>query len=328
MRPADIFSFPDPALFHHNPKVNSEKPRLIAVLGPTASGKSGLAMELAGRLGAEIVSADSLQLYRHLDIGTAKPSPEERCAIPHHLIDIADPDEEFNAGRFRALARDVIRELHSRGKKVILVGGTYLYIKVLLSGLIEDIPADTGVRTGIKKLRASHGTGYVYEMLRSIDPAAAGRIHPNDYVRAERALEVFYLTGEKMSHLQSLHEFGEREFYYLKIGISVEREELRGRIDLRVDRMMEEGLLEEVGKLRGMGYGPQLKPMQSIGYKEINRHIDGEITLEKAVELIKRDTKRFAKRQMTWLRRDKEINWFEIPRDFDKALAASRAFFG
>jgi tRNA dimethylallyltransferase len=308
--------------------VNSEKPRLIAVLGPTASGKSGLAMELAGRLGAEIVSADSLQLYKHLDIGTAKPSPIERGAIPHHLIDIADPDEEFNAGRFRALARDVIRELHSRGKKVILVGGTYLYIKLLLSGLIEDIPADTTIRNGIKKLRASHGTGYVYEMLRSIDPAAAERIHPNDYVRAERALEVFYLTGEKMSHLQSLHEFGEREFDYLKIGISVEREDLRGRIDLRVDRMMEEGLVEEIGKLRDMGYGPEFKPMQSIGYKEINRYIDGEISLEKAVELIKRDTKRFAKRQMTWLRRDKEINWFEIPRDFDKALAASRAFFG
>jgi len=308
--------------------VNSEKPRLIAVLGPTASGKSRLAMELAGRLGAEIVSADSLQLYRHLDIGTAKPSPEERSAIPHHLIDIADPGEEFNAGRFRALARDVIRELHSRGKKVILVGGTYLYIKVLLSGLIEDIPADTTIRSGIKKLRASHGTGYVYEMLRSIDSAAAERIHPNDYVRAERALEVFYLTGEKMSHLQSLHEFGEREFNYLKIGISVEREDLRGRIDLRVGRMMEEGLVDEVGKLRDMGYGPELKPMQSIGYKEINRYIDGEITLEKAVELIKRDTKRFAKRQMTWLRRDKEINWFDIPRDFEKALATSRAFLG
>lgn len=308
--------------------MNSDKPRLIAILGPTASGKSRLAIELARHIGAWIVSADSLQLYRHLDIGTAKPSPEERSVVPHHLIDIADPDEEFNAGRFRALARDVINELYSRGRKVILVGGTYLYIKVLLSGLIEDIPADTAVRSGIKKLRASHGTDYVYGMLKSIDPAAAARIHPNDYVRAERALEVFYVTGEKLSHLQSLHEFGEREFDYLKIGISVEREELGRRIDQRVNRMIEEGLVDEVRNLRNMGYGPLLKPMQSIGYKEINTYLDGGITLERAVELIKRDSRRLAKRQMTWLKRDDEINWYDIPRDFDKALAASSAFFG
>ena len=285
-------------------------------------------MEIARHLGAEIVSADSLQLYRHLDIGTAKPTPEERSVVPHHLIDIADPGEEFNAGRFRALAREVIHEVHSRGKNVILVGGTYLYIKVLLSGLIEDIPADTAVRSRIKKLRESHGTDYVYGMLKSIDPAAAARIHHNDYVRAERALEVFYVTGEKLSHLQSLHEFGDREFDYLKIGISVEREELRRRIDERVDRMIEGGLIEEVRNLRSMGYGSELKPMQSIGYKEINSYLDGGITFERAVELIKRDSRRLAKRQMTWLRRDKEINWFDIPRDLEKALAATRAFFG
>jgi tRNA dimethylallyltransferase len=147
-------------------------------------------------------------------------------------------------------------------------------------------------------------------------------------VRTERALEVFYLTGEKMSHLQSLHEFGERDSEYIKIGIAVERGELRGRIDARVDKMMDEGLVEEVKKLRLMGYGPELKPMQSIGYKEINRCLDGEIGLEEAVGLIKRDTKRFAKRQMTWLRRDKEINWFELPRDFEKVLDTARAFFG
>ncbi|HVY54390.1 MAG TPA: tRNA (adenosine(37)-N6)-dimethylallyltransferase MiaA, partial [Thermodesulfobacteriota bacterium] len=188
--------------------------------------------------------------------------------------------------------------------------------------------ADSSIRSGIKKLRASRGTEYVYGMLKSIDPVAAERIHPNDYVRAERALEVFYITGEKMSHLQSLHEFGEREFDYLKIGISVERDELRGRIGQRVDRMIAEGLVDEVKKLRAMGYGPELKSMQSIGYKEINSYLDGRITLERAVELIKRDSGRLAKRQMTWLRRDKEINWFEIPRDFDKALTASRAFLG
>jgi tRNA dimethylallyltransferase len=308
--------------------VKSDKPRLLVILGPTASGKSKLGMDIAEGLRSEIVSADSLQLYRHLDIGTAKPSREERGIVPHHIIDIVDPDEEFNAGKFRAEARKAIEELDRSGKGVILVGGTYLYVKVLLSGLIEDLPADQEIRNSLKKLRSEFGTEYVYERLKSLDPGAAARIHPNDYVRTERALEVFYLTGEKISHLQSLHEFGERDYEYIKIGIAVERGELRGRIDARVDKMMDEGLVEEVKKLRLMGYGPELKPMQSIGYKEINRYLDGEIGLEEAVGLIKRDTKRFAKRQMTWLRRDKEINWFEPPRDYEKVFDTARNFFG
>lgn len=285
-------------------------------------------MDIAEGLRSEIVSADSLQLYRHLDIGTAKPPREERGIVPHHIIDIVDPDEDFNAGKFRTEARKAVEKLHRTGKGIILVGGTYLYVKVLLSGLIEDLPADQEIRNSLKKLRSEFGTEHVYERLKSLDPVAAARIHPNDYVRTERALEVFYLTGETMSHLQSLHEFGERDYEYIKIGIAVERGELRGRIDARVDKMMDEGLVEEVKKLRLMGYGPELKPMQSIGYKEINRCLDGEIGLEEAVGLIKRDTKRFAKRQMTWLRRDKEINWFELPRDFEKVLDTARAFFG
>ncbi|MCI0481825.1 MAG: tRNA (adenosine(37)-N6)-dimethylallyltransferase MiaA [Candidatus Dadabacteria bacterium] len=308
--------------------MKSDKPRLLVILGPTASGKSKLGMDIAEALRSEIVSADSLQLYRHLDIGTAKPSREERGIVPHRIIDIIDPDEEFNAGKFRAEARKVIAELHRSAKGIILVGGTYLYVKVLLSGLIEDLPADPEIRNSLKKLRSEFGTAYVYERLKSLDPAAAARIHPNDYVRAERALEVFYLTGEKMSHLQSLHEFGGKEFEYIKIGIRVDREELKRRIDLRVDKMIDRGLVDEVRGLRLMGYGPELKPMQSIGYKEINRHLDGEIGLDEAVGLIKRDTRRFAKRQMTWLRRDKEIVWFELPVDYEKVLDTARAFFG
>lgn len=308
--------------------MKGDKPKLLVILGPTASGKSKLAMDIAGSLRSEIVSADSLHVYRHFDIGTAKPTTGDREAAPHHLIDIINPDEEFNAGRFRAFARQVIDELRGSGKKIILVGGTYLYIKVLLSGLIEDLPADSGIRSRLKKLRSAFGTEYIYENLKSLDPEAAAKIHPNDYVRAERALEVLYLTGEKISHLQSLHEFGDRDYEYIKIGISVEREELKRRIDSRVDKMIEDGLVGEVENLRLMGCGPGLKPMQSIGYKEINRYLDGEIGLEKAVELIKRDTKRFAKRQMTWLRRDKEITWFDLPRDFEKVLEAARGFFG
>jgi len=307
--------------------VKEKKPRLLVILGPTASGKSRLAMEIAGALGCEIVSSDSLQVYKHLDIGTAKPSLEERAAVPHHLIDILDPDREFNAGTFREEASRAIEPLAAAGKNIILAGGTYLYVKALLSGLIEDLPADRSIRAALRKERAERGTASLYERLLSVDPESASRIHPNDYVRTERALEVYELTGQKMSLFLSLHEFAVRDYEYLKIGIYAEREELRGRIDARVDGMMSAGFVDEVRGLRKMGYGPELKPMQSIGYKEVNAYLDGHLGLERAVELMKRDTKRFAKRQRTWLRADKEILWFEIPGDMGKIMKTAERFF-
>ncbi len=309
------------------PKVKGEKPRLLVILGPTAAGKTKLSINIAKRFGGEIVSADSLQVYKFFDIGTAKPTPEERAAVRHHLIDIVSPDEEFNAGRFREAAAPVIGRLHASGKKIILVGGTYLYVKVLLSGLIEGLPADPAIREGLKKLKSIFGIDYLYRKLLSLDPPAASKIHPNDYVRIERALEVYYLTGQRMSELQSLHEFGDNDYEYLKIGISHDRELLRERIDGRVDKMLEEGLIDEVRNLRNMGYGAGLKPMQSIGYKEINRHLESELELSKAIELIKRDTGRFAKRQMTWLRKDEEIKWFELPGDYEKIMEMAGDFF-
>jgi len=308
--------------------VKEKKPRLLVILGPTASGKSRLAMEIAGALGGEIVSSDSLQVYKHLDIGTAKPSLEERAAVPHHLVDILDPDRDFNAGTFREEASRVIESLAAAGKNIILAGGTYLYVKALLSGLIEDLPADRAIRTALRKERAEHGMAPLYERLLSVDPESASRIHPNDYVRTERALEVYELTGQRMSLFLSLHEFAVRDYEYLKIGIHVEREELRDRIDERVNGMMSAGFVDEVRGLRNMGYGPELKPMQSIGYKEINAYLDGHLGLERAVELIKRDTKRFAKRQRTWLRADKEILWFGIPGDMGKIMKTAERFFG
>jgi tRNA dimethylallyltransferase len=307
--------------------VKEKKPRLLVILGPTASGKSRLAMEIAGALGCEIVSSDSLQVYKHLDIGTAKPSLEERAAVPHHLIDILDPDQGFNAGTFREEASRVIESLAASGKNIILAGGTYLYVKALLSGLIEDLPADRAIRTALRKERAERGTAPLYERLLSLDPESASRIHPNDYVRTERALEVYELTGQKMSLFLSLHEFAVRDYEYLKIGIYVEREELRRRIDERVEGMMSAGFVDEVRGLRKMGYGPELKPMQSIGYKEINAYLDGHLGLERAVELMKRDTKRFAKRQRTWLRADKEILWFDVPGDMGNIMKTAEKFF-
>jgi tRNA dimethylallyltransferase len=307
--------------------VVKDKPKLLVILGPTAVRKSKLGIEIARRIGGEIVNVDSLQVYRYLDIGTAKPSKQEREKVPHHLIDIINPDEEFNAGIYRRLAKSVIEELHRKSAKIILVGGTYLYVRVLLCGLIEGISGDKKIRDELRKLKSIFGVSYLYEKLKSLDPDAASRIHPNDYVRIERALEAYYLTGEKMSELQAKHGFRENEYEVLKVGLFEEREILRKKIDERVDRMIEEGLVDEVRKLRDMGLGRGLKPMQSIGYKQINQYLDGEITLDRAIELIKRDTKRYAKRQMTWLRRDKEIHWYHLPEDLDKIMNEVEAFF-
>ncbi|MER3446815.1 MAG: tRNA (adenosine(37)-N6)-dimethylallyltransferase MiaA [Candidatus Dadabacteria bacterium] len=304
-----------------------DRPKILVILGPTAAGKSELGIQIAKRIGGEIVNADSLQVYKYMDIGTAKPSRAERQYIPHHLIDIIDPSTEFNAGSYRKAAQEVIRELHKRGVKIILVGGTYLYVRVLLYGLIEGISADREIRDELRWLKSDFGVSYVYEKLKSLDPAAAGRIHPNDYVRIERALEAYYISGTKMSELQEKHGFKGDEYEVLKIGISEERGVLRKRIDQRVDRMIEKGLVDEVKKIREMGFGRDLKPMQSIGYKHINQYVDGEIALDKAIELIKRDTKRLAKRQMKWLRRDKDINWYRIPEDLDMVLHRAEDFY-
>jgi len=303
------------------------KPKLLVILGPTAVGKTGLGIDIATKFGGEIVSADSLQVYKYMDIGTAKPSREEQAAVRHHLIDIARPDEEFNAGRFRAEAARIIDKLHASSRNIIVIGGTYLYVKVLLSGLIGGLPGDREIRDELKKLESEFGRRYVYDRLSSVDPESASKIHHNDYVRIERALEVYYLTGQKMSDLQTEHEFGERDYEYLKIGISHDRDKLRDRIDERVHGMFEKGLVDEVGRLRDMGYDPSLKPMQSIGYKEVNLYLNGELELETAVGLIKRDTKRFAKRQMTWLRGDDSIQWFDTSTEYDALIDKVRVFF-
>ncbi|HSE84133.1 MAG TPA: tRNA (adenosine(37)-N6)-dimethylallyltransferase MiaA [Thermodesulfobacteriota bacterium] len=307
--------------------MTKDKPKIIAILGPTAVGKSNLGIEIAKKIGGEIINADSLQVYKYLDIGTAKTSKKERNEVPHHLIDIVFPDEDFNAGTYRKLAGQTIKELHEKSAKIILVGGTYLYVRVLLYGLVEGVSADKEIREDIRKLKSAFGTSYLYEELKSLDPDSASRIRANDYVRIERALEAYYLTGERMSELQAEHGFREDEYEVLKIGLFEEREVLRRKINERVDRMVESGLVDEVKKLREMGYNKDLKPMQSIGYKQVNQYLDGEITLDRAIELIKRDTKRFAKRQMTWLRSDKDIRWFHLPEDFDKIISIVTTFF-
>ncbi len=286
-----------------------------------------MALEIATATGACVVSADSIQVYRHFDIGSAKPSPQQRRAIPHFLIDIVDPDEEFNAGKYMRVALEQIGALLRDGRKIVVTGGTFLYVRALLYGLVEGVEVDREFRKRLAREREEKGVAALHRKLQSIDPVSAGRISPNDYVRVERALEVCHVTGERMSDHQRRHGFSEQKFDSLKIGLLAERKELRRTIDARVDAMIARGWIEEVEAIRAMGYGSHLKPMQSIGYRRVNDFLDGRTDLQTAVEKIKTDTKRFSKRQSTWLRADEDIKWFDSEKERDSVLAACSGFF-
>jgi tRNA dimethylallyltransferase len=292
------------------------KQKIVIIIGPTASGKTDLAIRLAEHFGGEIVNADSLQLYRGLDIGTAKPSPELRRRVPHHLIDIADPDQEFSASDFRREAAKAIADIAGRGKRAFIVGGTGLYIRALLQGLV-DSPSGAGeVRLELEEEARQHGNEALLGELANVDPVSAERLHPNDLVRIIRALEVYRMTGNPISQQRSSHGFSGDYYCALKLGLTVERRELYERIDRRVERMMGDGLVDEVQTLLERGFSPQLKALRSIGYRHICAYLSGEYSLAEGVRLIQRDTRRYAKRQMTWFRNDKEINWVEYSDNF------------
>jgi len=292
------------------------KQKIVIIIGPTASGKTDLALRLAERLHGEIVNADSMQLYRGLDIGTAKPSPELRHRVPHHLIDIADPDQEFSASDFRREAAKAIADIAGRGKRAFIVGGTGLYIRALLQGLV-DSPSGVGeVRLELEEEARQHGNEALLGELANVDPDTAERLHPNDLVRIIRALEVYRMTGNPISQQRSSHGFSGDYYCALKLGLTVERRELYERIDRRVERMMGDGLVDEVQTLLERGFSPQLKALRSIGYRHICAYLSGEYSLAEGVRLMQRDTRRYAKRQMTWFRNDKEINWVEYSDNF------------
>jgi len=289
-----------------------ERIKIVIIQGPTASGKSELAVRLAESLSGEIVNADSMQVYRGMDVGTAKPSPEMRRRVPHHLIDIIDPSCPFSAADFRREAQIAIRDIHSRGKKVFIVGGTGLYIKALTRGLIDSPGGSEVIRERLKAVAQDLGNCELHKRLFEIDPDAAEKLHPNDLVRIIRALEVYELTGRSVSEFRNRHGFGSEEGYScLKIGIAADKGELYRRIDDRVDWMIRNGLVEEVRQLLSQGCHPGLKSMGSLGYRQVSAYISGEYSLDEAIRLIKRDTRRYAKRQMTWFRKDDEIIWFE-----------------
>ncbi len=283
--------------------------KIIAVAGPTASGKTALAIEIAKRFGGEIVSCDSMQIYKFMDVGTAKPDKDELVAAKHHMIDIVHPSEKCSVADFVKLARNCIDDIIERGKLPILAGGTGLYMDSVLENIVfEDFGSDPDFRTEMQKLADAEGVDTVHELLKERDPQAAEKIHPNNVRRVIRALEVCYLTGKTFTQV-NLESRREQVYDALILGIDAERELLYDRINKRVDKMMEDGLLKEVQALKEMGIGRDTTAMQAIGYKEILEFLEGRATLDEAVEKIKMESRRYAKRQMTWFGRNDKIQW-------------------
>jgi len=286
--------------------------RMVAVIGPTAVGKTKVSIDLAKMLHTEIISGDSMLVYKDMNIGTAKPSMEERSNIFHHLIDILEPSADFSVVEFKELASKHISNINTMGKIPVLAGGTGLYVKSLLEGYqFNPTPSDEKLRERLDLLAKEHGNQYLHDTLADVLPAVAARLHPNDLRRVIRALEVFYLSGDIVSQEKLLDQ---QELLYnaLVIGLTMDRQLLYQRINQRVDMMIEEGLVNEVAMLLKNGISPNCQAMQGIGYKEIVRHLQGEMDLATATDTIKQATRHFAKRQLTWYRKMPYITWFDV----------------
>lgn len=287
------------------------KNKIIVLAGPTASGKTALAIRLATLFNGEIVSADSIQIYRGMDIGSAKPTEAEKARIYHHMIDIRDPNEDYSVGDYVKEARSVIESMVAKGTVPFVVGGTGLYIRGLLGGMLDLPPSDPVVRAALLKEIQEYGQSALYEKLDRIDHESAVRIGAHNTSRMVRALEIFELTGKKMSDLVDEHVFSDRPYDALFLCITPDREVLYERIDNRVENMLNTGLLQEVTNLRSMGYSSGLKSMQSLGYRHAAMILDGEADAEEAARLMKRDTRHYAKRQLTWFRSESDAKWFD-----------------
>ena len=301
----------------------------MVVTGPTASGKTPLALALAERFDGEIVNADSMQVFRFMDIGTAKPSAEERARVPHHLIDVVDPDHPYSAGRYARDARAAIARIHARRRLPLLVGGTGLYIRAVLHGLIADAEPDPQLRDELEAEQARAAREgdptRLHRRLAEADPEAAGRIHPHDARRTVRALEIAAQTGARASQVRGQHAFDDSPYRVLHLALDLEREALYARIDARCRRMIDGGLLQEVRRLRERGYGSGLRPMGAIGYRHLGAVADGADTLANAFEAMCRDTRHFARRQLTWLRKVPDVVWVD-PEDVDGLAARIEKF--
>jgi tRNA dimethylallyltransferase len=296
---------------------------VLILVGPTGIGKTYLSIKIAQYLNVEIVSADSRQIYRLLDIGTAKPSQEILESIPHHLINFLRPDEYFSAGMYSQIGRRVIDQIHNRGNIALVVGGSGLYIHALIDGLHNIDVRDEKIRSSLRSRMLKEGVGALYKELKLIDPKLAGKIKPKDTQRIIRGLEVYLKTGQKMSELQE-EETKPADFIPMMYGLNASREYLYHRINDRVDQMLEKGFLAEAANLRLMGYKKDLNALNTVGYKEIFEYLDDHISFDEMIELTKRNSRRYAKRQLTWFRKDERIKWIDVSEDTDYSEAAEK----
>lgn len=287
-------------------------PPIVVLVGPTAVGKSALAVALAQQLHTEVLAADSRQVYRGMDIATDKPTRDEQAGVPHRLIDLAEPEEAFNAGRYRQAAEIEIARLHAAGTLPLVVGGTGLWVRALLGGLCDGPPSDPALRAALAAEAERVGIAAMHRRLAELDPPSAARIHPHDRVKVLRALEVHAQTGQSLSTMHDRHAFAVRPYAALLIGLRRERDDLYTRIEQRIDRMIARGVIDETRGLLARGLSRQLGSMKGLGYKQIAGYLAGEYSEAEAIRLLKRDTRHFAKRQLTWFRKEPGILWLSL----------------
>ncbi len=289
------------------------KNKLVVIAGPTASGKTAVSIELAKRIGGEVISADSMQVYKYMDIGSAKVTEEEKHGITHYLVDELDPSEGFNVNRFQDMAKEAIAEIKAKGKIPIIAGGTGFYIQSVVKDIdFSRTDQEHEIREKVEEFYKKEGKEALHQWLLTVDEEAAKSIHPNNLKRVKRGIEYFLLTGEKISEHNEAEKAKESPYDLSYNVLTMERELLYHRINMRVDRMVEAGLVEEVTRLRDMGYQKGMTAMDGLGYKEMLDYLNGDISLDEAIYRIKRDTRHFAKRQLTWFRREKDINWIHV----------------
>lgn len=302
---------------------SSTPPAAVILLGPTGVGKTAVALELTKHLPSEIVSADSRQVYRYMDIGTAKPTPVERAQAPHHFIDICNPDQIYSAGEYGEQARATIKEILSRQKWPLVVGGSGLYLRALLEGFFAAKATNRDLQTQLKHRAREEGSAVLHAELARVDPQTAARLHPNDAHRIVRALEIFYAGGKTVTEAWQQHS-APVNFPYRLIGLNMPRPALYARINLRVDKMLAAGLAEECRHLLKLGYAPELNALNTVGYQEVFQFFRQEISAKRMSELIKQHSRNYAKRQMTWFRKMRHVEWFEIAPDDSAANIAAR----